>query len=89
MKEIIMTMQFLPVSHGMRAQIEACQRATWFVFESLEREHLIAVKSLSATAPAIGLGWWVALQSLALVLRGPAAVIGSDRATRRVPSGSS
>jgi len=66
-EEIAMTMPFLPMTHGLRTHLEEMQRIAWFVFESLEREHLIAWKALWATAPAAGLTWVSAWGPIGLV----------------------
>ena len=59
-----MAVQFMPVSHGVRSHMEVCQRVAWFVFECLEREHLITMKALAATVAETSLGWMAAWQPL-------------------------
>ena len=60
-----MTTQFLSLFHGVRSQLEGCQRVAWFVFESFEREHLLTLRALSATLPTLGIPWAFALHPLA------------------------
>jgi hypothetical protein len=58
----------LPLTHSLRSQIEAYQRVAWFVFECVEREHLLTLKALAAPAVSPGLGWLAAWQPFALVV---------------------
>ena len=40
---------FISITQLMRAQVEAYQRATWFIIECMEREHRLTLRALAST----------------------------------------
>ena len=66
-----MSMVFLPVAHVLRPQAEAYQRLAWFLWECLEREHLITLRAWAASVPAVGLRATTALHPFGWLLAPP------------------
>jgi hypothetical protein len=53
-----MPTRFMPLTHHLvRPHVEACTRLAWFIFECLEREHLLNLKALSQWRPGVA-PWW-------------------------------
>ena len=66
-----MSIHFLPVTHVFRTQLEAYQRAAWFVWECIERENLLTLRAWSASMPAAAPSSAAVLHPFALLLLGP------------------